>query len=296
MRRPLGEGRGDARRHGLGSGLPAAVLIGSLLLAAGLQQRYDAVVDYFAERDAFVSLPAGKTLKVLSFGYRNLAADLLFIWSIQFYSTSFIRNRFDFLERVYEAITDITPNYRDPYIVGAMIMALEAGDVPMALRLLDKGSRHNPREWIFDYEAGYYAYKYLKDNALAETYYTRAAAHADAPVVVRRMKAHMVYLLGEPEAAYRMWLDIYRNAQDTLTRDSALNHLYQIRAEADLPVLQAKIGEYRRRFGRLPQALVELARAGLIGSVPKDFNGRDYVYDAQTGQVSAGRIFKWKRR
>ncbi len=277
-------------------GLLAAVALGSLLLAAGLQQRYDTTVDYFGERSAFVSLPAGKTLKVLSFGYHNLAADMLFIWSIQFYSTPYIRNRFDFLERIYEAITDITPRYRDPYIVGALIMVHEAQDVPMALRLLEKGSRHNPQEWRFDQEAGYYCYKYLKDNERAEAYYRRAAAKPDAPAFIRRMNAHLVYLRDDPRVAYQMWLDIYLGAEDILTRDSAINHLYQIRAEIDTAILAEKITEVRARTGRWPRALSELVEAGLVSSLPQDYHGNDYVYDPQQGTVQAERIFKWKRR
>nr|MCU0237639.1 hypothetical protein [Acidobacteriota bacterium] len=167
----------------------AVAALSGLLLASGMQGRYDSTVDYFGERDAFVSLPSGKTLKALSFGYHSLAADLLFIWSIQFYSTYHIRNRFDFLERVYDAITDITPQYREPYIVGSLIMVHEAKDVPMALRLLEKGSRHNPGEWLFDHDAGYYTYKYLKDFKRAERYYKLAAAKPGAPSFIKRMKA-----------------------------------------------------------------------------------------------------------
>jgi tetratricopeptide (TPR) repeat protein len=276
--------------------LPALLALSGLLLAAGMQQRYDSTVDYFSERSAFVSLPAGKTLKALSFGYHNLAADLLFIWSIQFYSTYYISNRFDFLERVYDAITDITPQYKEPYVVGSLIMAMEARDVPMALRLLDKGSRRNPEEYMFDQEAGFYCYKYLKDYARAEQYYNRAAAKPGAPAFIKRMNAHLVYLRDDPKMAYQMWLDIYRHANDILTKDSAINHLYQIKAESDLPQLQAKIAEFRQTYRRLPATLAELAGSGLVREVPRDFSGQEYIYDPQLGTVTAARIFRWKKR
>ena len=106
--------------------LLTVVFLAGLLLAGGMQNRYDATVNYFGDRDTFVSLPSGKALKILCFGYRNLAADMLFIWSIQFYSTYYLANRFDFLERVYDTITDITPQYKEPYIVGSLIMVYEA--------------------------------------------------------------------------------------------------------------------------------------------------------------------------
>jgi tetratricopeptide (TPR) repeat protein len=276
--------------------LLAVLALSGLLLAAGMQNRYDATVDYFGDRATFVSLPSGKALKVLSFGYRNLAADMLFIWSIQFYSTTYLTNRFDFLERVYDTITDITPQYKEPYIIGSLIMVYEARDIPMALRLLEKGSRLNPDEWYFDQDAGYYCYKYLKDYNRAEFYYNRAAAKPGAPAFIRRMSAHMVYLHDDPKVAYQMWLEIYNNARDTMEKDGAFNHLYQIKAENDLVLLREKIGMFRGRFRRWPATLAELVGSGLLARLPSDFAGNEYKYDPQQGAVTAARVFRWKRR
>ena len=271
--------------------LLAVLALAGLLLASGAQNRYDAARDYFGDRSTFVSLPSGKSLKILSFGYQNLAADLLFIWSIQFYSTYNLTNRFDFLERVYEAITDINPQYKEPYIVGSLIMVYEARDIPMALRLLDKGSSLNPGEWMFDQDAGFYCYKYLKDYAKAERYYNQAAAKPGAPAFIKRMNAHLVYLQDDPQMAYRMWLEIYRDSRDPLERNAAFNHLYQIRAESDLARLRQGIAAFRARFKRWPASLGEMA-----GAPTRDFAGDEYVYDPRSGTVAAHRVFRWKRR
>ena len=276
--------------------LLAVIFLAGLLLAAGMQNRYDSTINYFGERSTFVSLPSGKALTILSFGYRNLFADMLFIWSIQFYSTYHLTNRFDFLERIYDTITDITPRYNEPYIIGALIMVYEAQDVPMALRLLEKGSRNNPGEWRFDQDAGYYCYKYLKDYARARQYYDRAAAKPGAPAFIKRMKAHLVYMSEDPQAAYGMWLDIYKNARDILEKDSAKNHLYQIKAEIDLGRLRQQIAAFRDRFKRWPASLSELLASGLATSLPRDFSGKDYLYNPERGAVEAARVFQWKRR
>lgn len=276
--------------------LLAVVFLAGLLLAAGMQNRYDTTVDYFGDRNTFVTLPSGKALKVLSFGYSNLAADLLFIWSIQFYSTYNLTNRFDFLERVYGTITDITPQYKEPYIFGSLIMVYEASDIPMALRLLEKGSRYNPDEWFFDHDAGYYCYKFLKDYARAEFYYDRAAAKPGAPALIKRLKAHMVYLHDDPKVAYQMWLEIYNHARDTLEKEGSFNHLYQIKAEIDTGLLKDKIAIFREKFRRWPASLNELVDAKLLSALPSDFSGKSYVYDSERGAISATRVFRWKRR
>jgi tetratricopeptide (TPR) repeat protein len=276
--------------------LLAIVFIGLLLLAAFLQERYDSTISYFGDRNVFVSLPSGKALRVLSFGNQNLSADLLFIWSIQFYSTYHLVNRFDYLERVFETITDITPRYKDPYIIGSLIMAFEARDIPMALRLLEKGSASLENEWFFDHEAGYYCYKYLKDYTRAREYYARAAAKDGAPSFLKRMNAHMVYLQDDPRVAYRMWSELYRTAGTRLEKDSAFNHLYQIKAEIDLPLIRQQIEQFREQFRRFPKDLDELVVRSIARSVPRDFSGNPYIYDPALGMVRAQRVFKWKQR
>jgi hypothetical protein len=276
--------------------LLAVIFLSLLLLAAVFQNRYDSTINYLGDRNTFVSLPTGKALQILSFGYQNLTADLLLIWSIQFYSTYYLTNRFDYLERVYNTISDITPQYKEPYIIGALIMVFEAKDIPMALRLLDKGSRNIEKEWIFDHEAGYYCYKYLKDYPKAESYYARAALKTNAPSFLKRMNAHLVYLRDDPKVAYQMWLDIYDHARDRLETDAAFNHLYQIKAEIDLQVLQQKIVRFRENFRRFPATLAELVRPGIATAIPRDFSGNDYQYDPQQGVIKAQRVFKWKQR
>ena len=271
------------------------MLIVSLGAAAYIQYKYDSRRGYFDDRQVFVTLPSGKTLRILSFGYQNLVADMLFIWAIQFYSNYYNTNMYDYLERVFATITDLTPRYKEPYIVGAWIMALEAKDAKMAVRLLEKGSKNMPEEWIFDYESGYYAYKDLKDYTLAEQLFTRAASKPSAPRLIERTRAHMVYMEDNLDYAYQLWRDIYNKAQDRFERSNAANHLNQIKYEMDKKYLEQRISQYKMTHGRYPHRLEDLQRAGLVKEIPKDFSGHDYIYDNNKGTVTASKVLKWKK-
>lgn len=267
-----------------------------MVLVSYFQARYDDRIDYFSEQNTFVILPPGKTLRILSFGFQNLAADVLFIWSIQFYSSYYLANRYDYIEHIYNTITDITPGYVEPYIVGAWIMALEARDFKMAIRLLQKGSKNNKDEYIFDYEAGYYAFDNLKDFALAEKLFKRAAERPNAPSVIKRSWAHLVYMRDNLEFSWNLWSEIYRDAKIIVEKDAAYNHLYQIKFEMDKKSLEEKIGQYKKRYKKYPHELEDLKRMGLIGAVPKDFRGNDYIYNGAAGTLTAKKVFKWKKR
>jgi len=266
-----------------------------MILVGYFQFLYDSRINYFSERDTFVAIPPGKTLKILSFGYSNLVADMLFIWSIQFYSSYYLSNRYDYIEHIFNTITDLTPQYEEPYITGAWIMALEKTDYPMAIRLLEKGSRNNPQEYIFDYEAGYYAFQNLKDFELAERFFKRAGEKPNAPQLIKRSRAHMVYMQDKLEYAWDLWMDMYRNARTQLEKDASFNHLYQIKFEMDKKLLESVVAQFKERFGRLPAQLDELLEYGLLKAIPVDFAGRSYIYNPATGKIRARKVYKWKK-
>ena len=71
--------------------------------------------------------------------------------------------------------------YVDPYLVGAMIMSMEANDDEMALRLQDKGIAANPDEWILAFNAGFLCYDRLKDYPRAVHYFELAVESPGCP-------------------------------------------------------------------------------------------------------------------
>lgn len=267
-----------------------------IALAGFLQFKYDSRTDYFAEKSVFVALPSGQTLKILSFGFQDLTADMLYIWAIQFYSTYHYNNRFDYLEQVFNTITDLAPNYREVYIVGSWIMALEAEDIEMTLRLLDKGSRNMKNEWIFDYESAFYCYKNLKDYPRAVNYLKKAASRPGSPSFIKRRHAHMVYMEDDLRKAYAMWVEIHKNAKTIIEKDASFKHLYQIKFELDKQTLETKLKQYKEKYGRFPLDLTRLVRVGMLEKIPLDFTGKEYFYHPETGEITARRMFKWKRR
>lgn len=267
----------------------------AVILAGLMQHQIDNKTNYFATRNVFVNIPSGKTLKILSFGYDNLMADLLYMWSIQFYSSYSILNRYEYLEDIYNTITDLSPRYFDPYFVGSWIMALEFRDIRMAMRLLDKGAKNLPNDWRFDIELGFYASKWLKNFKLAEYYFRRADGKPGAPHYLKRRIAHMIYMGDDNETAFKVWLEIFQNASNDMEKHSAFCHLYQIKYERDKKILESKVNEYKKIYGKYPAFLQLLVQKKLIGKIPKDLSKNSYNYNLHTGKITAKKVFKWKK-
>ena len=72
-------------------------------------------------------LPSPEMLKIMSLGNPGLAADILYLWSIQYYSLYQPHERFLYLETIYNLITDLDPLYVDAYRIGALIMQIQTG-------------------------------------------------------------------------------------------------------------------------------------------------------------------------
>lgn len=265
------------------------------LLIGFSQFIYDSNTDYFRKKNTFLALPSGKTMKILSFGNSELTADFLYIWSIQFFSNYNLLNSKDFIEDIFNLITDISPRYKDPYLMGSTIMALEMNNIEMAVKLLQKGSKNMKNEWIFDFESGYYTSKYLKNYTLAEKFYKKASKTRGAPEFISRMLFHSIYMQGKLEESLKLYQNVLKNASTEMERRSANLHLYQIKFEIDKKKIKSAMNEFFNRYGFYPDNLNELVTYRLIEEIPKDFKGHHYNYDQKKGTIDPKEGYMWKK-
>ncbi|MDH4197752.1 MAG: hypothetical protein OEW05_10120 [Candidatus Aminicenantes bacterium] len=277
----------------------ATILLVLYLLAAAagimaLKVATDRIPRSKVPGSSIIYLPSGKYLKYATFGYSSLAADLIYLWSIQYYSNYEIADRFTYLERIFTIISELDPRYTDPYEVGALIAVAEAQDPELALKILDLGLAKNPEQWVFPFEAGHIAQMTLKDFEQAQKYYEKCLAIPGAPAFVRRLRANAMYKRGDLQTAWATWLEIYDTATDEEVRKVASNHLYQVKAAIDIEDLTDAVKAFTARFNRFPAALEDLLRTEIRSALPKDLDGQDYVYDPATGAVKAPTI-PWKR-
>jgi tetratricopeptide (TPR) repeat protein len=269
-------------------------LLGTCASFMALKRKTDSIARKKVPGSSIIYIPSGKFLKYATFGYSSLAADLIYIWAIQYYSTPTIDDRFNYLDHIFAIISELDPRYLDPYEVGAMIATNEARDITIAFKILDNGIEKNPKEWLLPFDAGHIAMMNLKDFDLAEDYFKKCMDLPGAPDFTRRLYANALYKKGDVETSWQTWLEIYKTAPDERTKKIASNHLYQVKSAIDTGRLKEAVEKFRERYGRWPAELSDLVRTRLLGTLPQDLDGRDYDYDAKTGNVKAA-ISPWKR-
>lgn len=243
---------------------------------------------------SIIFIPSGKYLKLVTFGYSSVLADIIYVWAIQYYSDYNIPDRFKYLDHIFSIISELDPHYLDPYDIGALIAAYEAKDLNLALKILDKGLENNPDQWFFPYTGGHYAQMIKKDQKLAQEYYKKAMEVKGAPDIVRRLYANSLYKAMDYQRALQAWLEIYQTATDDRIKKIASNHLYRAKATIDIQNIKEAVEKFKGKFGRNPMDLSQLVKAGFLSSLPKDLDGKDYLYDPKTGEVKAPTI-PWKR-
>jgi tetratricopeptide (TPR) repeat protein len=243
---------------------------------------------------SIIYIPSGKFLRYATFGYRALAADLIYLWAIQYYSTPTIDDRFHYLDHIFAIIGDLDPTYTDPYETGALIATAEAGDTGLAFKILDNGAAKNPGQWLFPFEAGHIAMMNLKNYDLAKDYFKKCMDLPGAPEFTGRLYANALYKKGDIETSWETWLAIYKTAPDERTKKIASNHLYQVKSAMDTDRLKEAVRMFKARYGRFPGDLGDLVRTRILNGLPKDLDGQDYVYDPKTGNVKAATT-PWKR-
>lgn len=233
-------------------------------------------------------LPNGKYLKLATLGNAPLAADLIYLWSIQFYGDYQAEDRYKYVEHIYgNVVTELDPHYFDPYWIGALILSVETHDLEKALALLDKGFANNPDRWIYPYLAGWEC-SYAKQYDRAVSYFRQAAAVPGAPPDVARLVAGMYQKQGASQTALQEWARLARETKDANVRRIAENRARAIKTDIDVAALTAAVERYRAARGFRPRRLAQLAAEGFLDSVPTAPDGEEYHYDPATGEVSAG--------
>ena len=270
------------------------LLILSCGIFMGLKLQINKIAREKIPGSSIIYIPSGKYLKFATFGYSSFIADLIYIWAIQYYSNYSIPDRYDNLDHIFSIIAELDHRYLDPYEIGAMIAVYEAKDLNLAFKILDRGLEKNPAQWIFPLQAGHYAQMMTKDYELARKYYKKTMEMDGAPVIIRRLYANAAFKIMDYKTAWENWLEIYQTTEDERIKKIASNQLYQVKAAIDVKTIKEAIEKFKERFGRNPTEQIQLVKHGLLDSLPKDLDGKEYIYNSQTGEIRAPMIW-WKR-
>ena len=275
--------------------LVALVIIGALLgVVVGAEVELGRIPREDPLGRELLYLPSPEMLKIMSLGNPGLAADILYLWSIQYYSGFKPDERFLYLETIYNLITDLDPLYFDAYRIGALIMGIQTGGDQAQLkksvrRLFDKGLRNLPESWQLAEAAAWDLFMRFQDQGAALHYAEIAAARPDASGRIKRMVGvwrdkGRVWTIDD---SIEYWKRAADDAEDEYDRTMCASHLYDALVARDRNTLEAVLATYFERHGSCAESWEELIEADLIREVPLDLVGKPYGIESSDCTIVA---------
>ncbi|RPI11524.1 MAG: tetratricopeptide repeat protein [Zetaproteobacteria bacterium] len=219
---------------------PSRIAIAALVLAGGVLaglviplHRGEAVgarLDMVEER--VWALPPPAALRVASLGFREMAADVVWLLAVQYIGGHVSSHRqLPHLQRLVETVVDLDPHFVDGYTLGALFIAYTGGNIPAALDLLERGHRANPTRWEPSHDLARTYYLDLKDYPRALHWFQIADRIPGRPHYVPRFIARLYAATGERETALELWQAMRDSATSDWVRSIAEREIVKLETE-----------------------------------------------------------------
>ncbi|MBI1389238.1 MAG: hypothetical protein GC154_12400 [bacterium] len=117
--------------------------------------------------------------KILSLGFENTVADLLWIRAIQYFGGNFSTLDQDIkkegMTKLFDNIVGLDPRFIAAWQFGGFIMNESMKDPEQAISFLLEGGRKNPEAWKLTFDAGFISFYQLKDYEAAKELFIQSA-------------------------------------------------------------------------------------------------------------------------
>ncbi|MBA3396476.1 MAG: hypothetical protein H0T89_27845 [Deltaproteobacteria bacterium] len=238
-----------------------ALLVAMIALAAARGARHLATTGDREQSLDVPYAPSPAAAPIVTLGYRELAADLLFVRLIGYFGSE--QNTAQGLAAIAEAIATLDPHFRRVYEVGALAMSAARTGVDQsihlrAIALLEAGGRAYPAHWKFPSLAGQI---YLVDLQTEDPVQRRAwdekgtrlleaaARKPNAPAVDALTASFLQTKLGQHERAVNGLRELLLITNDHAARQRILDQLAKL-SEQSTDAIATELLIARLRFER----------------------------------------------
>jgi len=236
-------------------------------------------------------LPSGDYLRMASLGYRELAADLLWLQAIQVMGERKLSEEAGhWLYQAVDRITTLDPKFVRAYEAGSHALCILVVLPEQSNRLLEKGMRHNPHEWKLPFLLGMNYYFELADDEKAAEVMAQASRLPGAPESLVRLAAKLFVSAKSPQQAVELLAKVYEETSDENVRKMLEIRLKESIVERDLQILEQAISRYQANHSRRPERLENLVEPGMLRELPMEPFGGRYLYEPATGIVRSSEV------
>jgi hypothetical protein len=256
------------------------------------QGRVDDRVGHFRAQEEVLYLWSGESVKRLVPGFEDLAADVYWLRTVQYFggTRAYVEGkRFELLRPLIDITTTLDPRLEIAYRYGAIFLCeappVGAGRPREGIGVLAKGVSMNPKSWYLAWYYGLFHYFFLHEPVRAAQILNKAATLPGAPFWLRLSAGDLIIEGSERSRARRLWQRMYDQADLEIVKRAARRRLKILDSLDAADRLTALVATFAKRTGRRPKRLEELREAGLWNGPFTDEAGIPFAYDEVTGRV-----------
>ena len=271
-----------------------AVLLALVAAAVGFEVVRDRVYGSPSPGATVLYVRSPSAVKRAALSFAAVLSDVYWIRTLQYYGGTRLsqdqQKNYALLAPLLDITTTLDPQFRIAYRFGAIFLAEPlpggAGRPDLAVALLEKGAKAQPRYWGYVQDIGFVYYWWVGDFHEAARWFRKAGDIPGAPWWLRSLAAVTLTQGGDRHGSRMLWQSLLATAEDEWLRRNARLRLAQLDALDEIDRLQAAVRDYASRVGAFP-TWDDLRRLGVIRTVPQpDPAGTPYVLDGQTGAVT----------
>lgn len=211
-------------------------------------------------------LPSGKALSLVSLGYDELLADLLWAKATLMFGENFGTGDtgwYSWLYHMMDLATDLDPRFRAAYKYGGTMLRVDGVFVDQSSMIFAKGSHALPEEWYFPFGIAMNYFIAKKDKRLAAAYMRRAASLPRSPFYLRNLAASLLDESQGPENALAFLTQELEVVPEGPARRAIELKIFETRYMIAVRDAEEVVRAYRRTAGRLPATPSDVSAAGL---------------------------------
>ena len=274
------------------------VVFALIVVSIPFQKRIDGIRGNFRAIEETLYLTSS-ALKKISFGYKEIVADIYWLRAIQYFGGKKIKEQDpDLLYKYFDILTDLDPQFVNAYRFGGTFLAepppYGLGDIEKGTKLFDKGRENNPNNFRIPLEEAFVYYLYAKDYERAAELFNEASEKPGLSPIrrasIKGMAASAHTYGGNRELSKKIWREIYETTPNEGRKNFAFRNLQELNTMDMEDRLTEALREYVERYNELPKNLEALKDAGIVKQLPKEPLGGKFIIVAKLKAVKSSTL------
>ena len=160
----------------------------------------------------------------------HFIADMLWLRTAYYFGKHALSDRqYPYLFHLLDLITDLSPQWIQPYYYGGVILPSEADAVEDGMYILDKGLMIHPDDWRLWFFKGYYLWQNYGDKIGGAKALHQAAILPGAPIYLARLSATLATQGGQKELAEYFLFNALKYISDPRHRQLLYEKLREVK-------------------------------------------------------------------